>query len=166
MTEGLGQRSSPPRLPGKMPTPQMMLNLAGAGTPGDIQSPAMPPAWVSRLRIPLSPPTKEAAKRRLQLAERGGFEPPVLVYPIHSLSRRARSATPASLQGFLDYRSSPTGTRLLAGGHTLPSRWRHGGLAEWLMAPVLKTGDVQAFGGSNPSPSAKAKAPRAGPLLS
>ena len=30
-------------------------------------------------------------------AERQGFEPWVLVYPTHSLSRRARSATPASL---------------------------------------------------------------------
>jgi len=64
MTEGLGQRSSLPHLPGKMPTPQMMLNLAGAGTPGDIKSPAMPPAWVSRLRIPLSPPASVAVRCR------------------------------------------------------------------------------------------------------
>ncbi len=28
-------------------------------------------------------------------------------------------------------------------------------MAEWLKAPVLKTGDAKAFGGSNPSPSAK-----------
>ena len=30
-----------------------------------------------------------------------------------------------------------------------------GGMAEWSMAVVLKTTKVQAFGGSNPSPSAK-----------
>jgi hypothetical protein len=29
-----------------------------------------------------------------------------------------------------------------------------GGMAEWSMAVVLKTTKVQAFGGSNPSPSA------------
>lgn len=32
---------------------------------------------------------------------------------------------------------------------------REGGLAEWLMAAVLKTVDLNGFGGSNPSPSAK-----------
>src|SRR2546423_15140365 len=31
-----------------------------------------------------------------------------------------------------------------------------GGMAEWSMAVVLKTTKVQAFGGSNPSPSARA----------
>ena len=31
-----------------------------------------------------------------------------------------------------------------------------GGMAEWSMAVVLKTTKVQAFGGSNPSPSASA----------
>jgi hypothetical protein len=30
-----------------------------------------------------------------------------------------------------------------------------GGMAEWSMAVVLKTTKVQAFGGSNPSPSAR-----------
>ncbi len=30
-------------------------------------------------------------------------------------------------------------------------------MAEWLKAPVLKTGDAQASGGSNPSPSANLK---------
>ena len=29
-----------------------------------------------------------------------------------------------------------------------------GGMAEWLIAPVLKTGVPQGIGGSNPSPSA------------
>ena len=33
-----------------------------------------------------------------------------------------------------------------------------GGMAEWSMAVVLKTTKVQAFGGSNPSPSARAPA--------
>lgn len=31
---------------------------------------------------------------------------------------------------------------------------RAGGVAEWPIAPVLKTGNAQAFEGSNPSPSA------------
>lgn len=48
--------------------------------------------------------------------------------------------------------------RALAPGWTASGgAWHNelsGGLAEWLMAPVLKTGDVKAFGGSNPSPSA------------
>ncbi len=73
------------------------------------------------------------------VAERGGFEPPVLVYPIHSLSRRARSATPASLQGLPDYRWERIGTRLLAQSRAQPSRWRHGGMAERFKATVLKT---------------------------
>ena len=30
-----------------------------------------------------------------------------------------------------------------------------GGVVEWLMAPVLKTGRAQALVGSNPTPSAK-----------
>jgi len=30
---------------------------------------------------------------------------------------------------------------------------RPGGVVEWLMAPVLKTGRVQALAGSNPAPS-------------
>ena len=30
----------------------------------------------------------------------------------------------------------------------------YGGMAEWLIAPVLKTGGPQGLGGSNPSPSA------------
>ena len=68
-----------------------------------------------------------------------GFEPPVLVYPIHSLSRRARSATPASLQGLPDYRWERIGTRLLAQSRAQPSRWRHGGMAERFKATVLKT---------------------------
>ncbi len=32
-----------------------------------------------------------------------------------------------------------------------------GGMAEWSMAVVLKTTKVQAFGGSNPSPSANSE---------
>ena len=32
-----------------------------------------------------------------------------------------------------------------------------GGVVEWLMAPVLKTGRAQALVGSNPTPSAKRK---------
>jgi hypothetical protein len=32
-----------------------------------------------------------------------------------------------------------------------------GGVVEWFMAPVLKTGKVQAFVGSNPTPSASSK---------
>lgn len=41
-----------------------------------------------------------------------------------------------------------------------------GGMAEWSMAVVLKTTKVQAFGGSNPSPSVFGLAPwkRALPL--
>ena len=38
-------------------------------------------------------------------------------------------------------------------GGSLPLR--EGGLAEWLMAAVLKTVDLNGFGGSNPSPSAE-----------
>jgi hypothetical protein len=34
-----------------------------------------------------------------------------------------------------------------------------GGMAEWSMAVVLKTTKVQAFGGSNPSPSATFRIP-------
>ena len=30
---------------------------------------------------------------------------------------------------------------------------RPGGVVEWLMAPVLKTGEVKASAGSNPAPS-------------
>ena len=45
------------------------------------------------------------------------------------------------------------------GNHLEPDQlWgplREGGLAEWLMAAVLKTVDLNGFGGSNPSPSAK-----------
>ena len=33
------------------------------------------------------------------LAERGGFEPPVEVYPLQQVSNLARSATPAPLRG-------------------------------------------------------------------
>jgi hypothetical protein len=33
-------------------------------------------------------------------------------------------------------------------------RYPSGGMTEWTMVPVLKTGVVQATGGSNPSPSA------------
>ena len=35
---------------------------------------------------------------------------------------------------------------------------RPGGVVEWLMAPVLKTGRVQALAGSNPAPSVSAAA--------
>ena len=82
---------------------------------------------------------KESRLSAALVAERGGFEPPVLVYPIHSLSRRARSATPASLQGLPDYRWERIGTRLLAQNRAQPSRWRHGGMAERFKATVLKT---------------------------
>ena len=34
-------------------------------------------------------------------------------------------------------------------------RSQTGGVVEWLMAPVLKTGRAQALVGSNPTPSAK-----------
>ena len=37
-------------------------------------------------------------------------------------------------------------------------QFRYGRLAEWSMASVLKTEDLQGSGGSNPSPSAKGKA--------
>jgi hypothetical protein len=40
-----------------------------------------------------------------------------------------------------------TGCRILAAAF--------GGVVEWLMAPVLKTGRAQALVGSNPTPSAK-----------
>ena len=33
------------------------------------------------------------------------------------------------------------------------ARRRPGGVVEWLMAPVLKTGEVKASAGSNPAPS-------------
>ena len=33
-----------------------------------------------------------------------------------------------------------------------------GGVVEWLMAPVLKTGEVKASAGSNPAPSVLADA--------
>ena len=33
-----------------------------------------------------------------------------------------------------------------------------GGVVEWLMAPVLKTGEVKASVGSNPTPSASIRA--------
>ena len=33
-----------------------------------------------------------------------------------------------------------------------------GGVVEWLMAPVLKTGEVKASVGSNPTPSVSVKA--------
>lgn len=43
------------------------------------------------------------------------------------------------------------------------AEWKpRGELAEWLMAPVLKTGRVQALGGSNPSLSAKYQPPQGG----
>jgi hypothetical protein len=35
-----------------------------------------------------------------------------------------------------------------------------GGVVEWLMAPVLKTGRAQALVGSNPTPSARAQRAR------
>ena len=35
----------------------------------------------------------------------------------------------------------------------LPQQLSSGGVVEWLMAPVLKTGEVQASVGSNPTPS-------------
>ena len=40
--------------------------------------------------------------------------------------------------------------------NTIPIIWRSyfGGVAEWSNAPVLKTGEPQGSGGSNPSPSA------------
>ena len=34
-----------------------------------------------------------------------------------------------------------------------------GGVVEWLMAPVLKTGEVKASAGSNPAPSVFAESP-------
>ena len=37
-----------------------------------------------------------------------------------------------------------------------------GGVVEWLMAPVLKTGEVKASVGSNPTPSAPAARPSEG----
>ena len=80
---------------------------------GQVQSHARSEAFRSVTWNPPLSAKKEAAWRRLPMAERGGFEPPVLVDPIHSLSRRARSATPASLQGLQDYRWEPIGTRLL-----------------------------------------------------
>src|ERR1041384_7621589 len=43
-------------------------------------------------------------------------------------------------------RSQPNGT--------IPANANAGGVVEWLMAPVLKTGKAQAFVGSNPTPSA------------
>src|SRR5213078_1051608 len=44
-----------------------------------------------------------------------------------------------------------------------PRQWHNsrapllGGVVEWLMAPVLKTGRAQALVGSNPTPSARIK---------
>ena len=38
---------------------------------------------------------------------------------------------------------------------TLLGTKKLGGVVEWLMAPVLKTGRAQALVGSNPTPSAK-----------
>ena len=107
-------------------------------------------------------PSLRLKKSRLaaaSVAERGGFEPPVLVDPIHSLSRRARSATPASLQGLPDYRCAGLGTRLLAGNGPWPSRWRHGGMAERLMALVLKT----SVGESSPGVRIPLPPPTTGP---
>ena len=46
------------------------------------------------------------------------------------------------------------GQRLVVIPHSYD--WSAGGMAEWSMAVVLKTTKVQAFGGSNPSPSARA----------
>src|SRR3954468_17046740 len=42
----------------------------------------------------------------------------------------------------------------MAMGGTLLARRDSGGVVEWLMAPVLKTGRAQALVGSNPTPSA------------
>jgi hypothetical protein len=39
-------------------------------------------------------------------------------------------------------------------GGTIPATANAGGVVEWLMAPVLKTGRAQALVGSNPTPSA------------
>ena len=39
-------------------------------------------------------------------------------------------------------------------GRLITEESHSGGMAEWLKAPVLKTGEVQASGGSTPSPSA------------
>ena len=40
---------------------------------------------------------------------------------------------------------------------TIPATAGMGGVVEWLMAPVLKTGRAQALVGSNPTPSAISK---------
>ena len=89
--------------------------LIACGSPPGCLRRGLPASISVTSNPPLS--AKKPPGGRLLLAERGGFEPPVLVYPTHSLSRRARSATPASLQGFLDYRLGPPDTRLLGWGH-------------------------------------------------
>gem|GEM_PF-2282783 len=54
-------------------------------------------------------------------------------------------------QGKLSARSTlPTGTTMAQ----LPQRCYLGGVVEWLMAPVLKTGRAKVLVGSNPTPSA------------
>ena len=44
-------------------------------------------------------------------------------------------------------------------------RLRTGWVAEWFKAPVLKTGDVQASVGSNPTPSASHPRSSVGPVI-
>ena len=50
-------------------------------------------------------------------------------------------------------KSAAHGNILLASG--IRSAFTHGEMAEWSKAPVLKTGDVKASVGSNPTLSAK-----------
>jgi hypothetical protein len=74
-----------------------------------------------------------------RLAEKEGFEPSVALDVLHSLSRRARSATPASLRTHECYRFTANPARDLAPGASVPQDGKHGRLAEWFMAAVLKT---------------------------
>ena len=60
----------------------------------------------------------------------------------------SESQANASREKFLAARGEGDGT-ILAKPET-------GGVVEWLMAPVLKTGRAQALVGSNPTPSATA----------
>ena len=80
------------------------------------------------------------------MAERAGFEPAVQVAPDNCLAG-------SPVRPLQHLTAEP---RYCTLG---PFRCKvavHGGMAEWSKAPVLKTGEVHASVGSNPTPSATA----------
>ena len=73
------------------------------------------------------------------------------------VDRPLRGRCSSGAQGALPSHRATERSIYLAGSlpdGTLPRPRNAGGVVEWLMAPVLKTGRAQALVGSNPTPSA------------